>query len=71
LSQIEIHIVRTVEEFRSLDTEWSDFHAAAGGTLFQTFTWLWNWWRVYREDRNELHIITARADGRLTAILPL
>ncbi len=71
MSRIEIHIVRTVDEFHSLGREWNEFHDAAGGTVFQTFTWLWNWWDVYREDRNELHIITARSDGRLTAILPL
>ncbi len=71
MSPAETHIIRTEHEFRSLEREWNDFHDAARGTVFQTFTWAWNWWKVYGNGRNELHIITARIDGRLTAILPL
>jgi CelD/BcsL family acetyltransferase involved in cellulose biosynthesis len=71
VSAPRIDILTSVEEFRALETEWNAFHAEAGGTVFQGFHWLWNWWDIYGCPTCDLHIITARVDGRLTAILPM
>jgi CelD/BcsL family acetyltransferase involved in cellulose biosynthesis len=71
VSAPRIDILTTVEEFRSMESEWNAFHAEAGGTVFQGFPWLWTWWDVYGRRFGGLYIITARVDGRLTAILPM
>ncbi len=66
-----LDILKTEEAFRALEREWDEFHAAIGGTVFQSFNWLWDWWQTYSNPREELHIVTVRIDGRLAAILPL
>lgn len=71
VNRTEIRIVRTAEEFCGLRNDWDELHAAARGTIFQTFTWLWTWWKVYGNPRLVLRIITVRIDGRLVAVLPL
>jgi len=68
-----VHIIRSEQEFDSLEPEWTTLHSAAGGTIFQTFTWLRTWWQVYGNARRhqQLHILTVRSDEKLVAILPL
>jgi len=65
------HTITSEEDFRSLEGEWNRLHEAARGTIFQSFTWCRNWWKVYGNRGSGLHIVTSRLEGRLTAILPL
>lgn len=71
MSVPRISVIRTDADFRALAGEWEELHASVGGTVFQSFPWLWNWWQIYSRSRTRLHILTTRLDGRLTAILPL
>jgi len=67
----EVKTITSEEEFRSLESDWTRLHCSAKGTIFQTFSWCWNWWKVYGKRGAGLHIVTSRIDGRLSAILPL
>lgn len=70
---LSVDIIGTEGEFDSLEPEWNILHSESKGTIFQTFTWLRTWWRVYGSARRDqrLHIMTVRDDGRLVALLPL
>ncbi len=67
----EATVISSEEGFRSLEGDWNGLHERARGTVFQSFTWCWNWWRIYGNDGAGLHIVTSRIDGRLSAVLPL
>lgn len=71
VNPLRLDILKMEEAFRALEREWDEFHAAVGGTVFQSFNWLWIWWQTYSNPSEELHIVTVRIDGRLAAILPL
>jgi len=60
---ISVAEITTEAGFATLADEWGGLAAhCAGATVFSTFPWLHNWWRVYGDGR-ELRIVVARGDG--------
>ena len=66
-----VEVVSDVAGMDALREEWDALHADARGTVFQTFTWLRTWWDIYGHRGDGLHIVTARINGQLAAILPM
>ena len=68
-----IEIVSTGQGFLALRREWDELfqRAAAPQQVFQSFGFLEAWARHYLDDRLRLHIVLARQDRRLEAIVPL
>ncbi len=71
MNTAEVHTIREVTGLDALRDEWAEFHSRANGTVFQTFSWLSNWWKVYGPRGERLNIITVRIGGRLAGVLPL
>ena len=70
-NEITIDCVTTWPSFCALGTEWTDLlKRSRSDCVFLSHEWLSNWWK-HLSDGRELHILTARADGRLVGILPL
>ncbi len=69
-SGLELQTIRTRDEMLALRSEWEALHAEAGGTVFQTFTWITNWWDVYSRQTDVLHLVAVRDGKHLIAILP-
>ena len=67
-----VSIVRTTEEFKQLDSDWTDLLARSGcGNVFLSFDWMFEWWKHFG-NRRTLFIVTVRdRDGRLTGLAPL
>src|SRR5689334_18779968 len=68
---IRIDCVTAWPSFEALRAEWTDLLARSrSDCVFLTHEWLSGWWK-HLSDGRELHILTARNDGRLVGILPL
>src|SRR3954470_14710737 len=68
---ISIRTIDTTEGFAALAPAWEALHGEAPSTSIFT-SWLWQreWWRVYGEDR-PLRILVATEGGATVGILPL
>jgi CelD/BcsL family acetyltransferase involved in cellulose biosynthesis len=64
------NLITTDAEFAALRREWDGLHERAGGTIFQTFTWLWNSWAEFHMPGDRLHILTVRDGDELVGVLP-
>jgi CelD/BcsL family acetyltransferase involved in cellulose biosynthesis len=73
LSGARIEIVSTRQDFLALRREWDELfqRAAEPQQVFQNFAFLEAWTHRYLDDRLRLHIVLARQDRRLEAIVPL
>jgi CelD/BcsL family acetyltransferase involved in cellulose biosynthesis len=68
---ITIDCVTNWPSFAALAAEWTDLLTRSrSDCVFLSHEWLSGWWK-HLSDGRELHILTARADGRLVGILPL
>src|SRR5437879_5515859 len=69
---LTVELVDTREKFASLRREWDDLVSARTGDIFQSFDWMFLWWKYYgvHPDRR-LHILVFRADSRPAGIAPL
>ncbi|MBA4313277.1 MAG: hypothetical protein C0417_11685 [Chlorobiaceae bacterium] len=38
-------LITTNEDFQALKISWNDLHNIANGTIFQSFTWNYEWWQ--------------------------
>ena len=57
--------------FAELGMEWNRLHARApGATIFNSWLWQYQWWRVYGGGR-PLRVLVARSAGDVTGILAL
>lgn len=68
----ERHLKTAVEVDRSVDrlaAEWDDLADRAGAPPFARPGWIDPWWRAFGSGR--LEIVALRADGRLTALVPM
>lgn len=73
LSGARIEIVSTPQGFLALRREWDELfqRAAEPQQVFQSFEFLETWARHYLDDSLSLHIVLARQNRRLEAIVPL
>lgn len=64
-------VVSSTKEFASLRDEWSGLVGQARATVFQSFEWVFLWWKHFgNSEGHQLHIIILRDSGRTVAILP-
>lgn len=59
LTLLNINIVSTIEEFKSLKEAWNKLNSEShNGTIFISWEWLYTWWEVYKNDGNrKLYIL--------------
>ena len=68
---LRIEVVSDVLGFAALRSEWGDVLDRSGTGIFNSWEWLYPWYRRLGSDR-QLHILTARdEDGRLVGLMPL
>jgi len=71
LNVIDFTVLRDEKAFYLLKEEWNSLlDRSESKSVFLTWEWLYNWWKVYREDR-ELFIICGYDGEELKAIFPL
>jgi len=70
---IRVETIKDSDALSRIETEWRDLCSRAPEhDFFQTFTWVWPWWKYLGQPLGyELHIVTVRMDGRLVLIWPL
>ena len=68
-----IGIVRSDHDLEHLADEWRQLSQRTGGGPFSDYDWFHIWWtHLAKPDAaNSLHVVTARRDSRLVAVLPL
>ena len=66
-------MLRETRGFASLQEEWDElYQSCPSATPFQSWEWLYSWWKVYGEGYYELRLITVRSEeGLLVGLLPL
>lgn len=70
-ARISVETIDSEARFAQLANEWNRVHeVAAGASPVNAWAWLFEWWRAYGTGR-QLHILIARADGKLCGVLPL
>ncbi len=63
------YVVTSDEDFHSLQSDWNALHREANGKPFQSFDWLFSWWRVYR-DLIRMQLLVVRDGDRLVGVAP-
>jgi len=73
IAGICVETIRDSDALGDLETEWRALcRRAPEHGFFQTFAWVWPWWKHLGEPSGyELRIITVRVDERLVLIWPL
>lgn len=66
-----VKIINTTENFKELEYHWNLLHNRTKGTIFQSFDWNYNWWKIYKQHNYELFLITLWENEQLMGILPL
>ncbi|MFK7854050.1 MAG: GNAT family N-acetyltransferase [Granulosicoccus sp.] len=65
-------IIHDNGEFESLAEEWADLlNRSKSACVFMRWEWHYTWWQVFAGNRDVLHIVTWRQQGRLVGLLPL
>jgi CelD/BcsL family acetyltransferase involved in cellulose biosynthesis len=72
-AQIDLALVRDLDAFLALETDWDALFETAGRPqqVFQTFQWLALWAAHFSDVGTRLAIVTGRIDGRLVLAWPL
>ena len=55
---MDVKIISTESDFSALQDAWNELHRTAKGTVFQTFEWNYEWWKIYRREHFQLHLLT-------------
>lgn len=67
---IAVEVVTSAAAFAALAPDWNRLHAeAAAASVFNSWMWLYEWWRTYGAGRR-LRLLVARQDGILLGLLP-
>ena len=70
-SNLKITTINTTEDFLNLREEWNSLLAQSeNNNIFLKWEWLYNWWKAYDCDINQLFIITVRNNNQLLGIAP-
>ncbi|MDP2209126.1 MAG: GNAT family N-acetyltransferase [Bacteroidota bacterium] len=68
---MQIQIIKTYTELKSLESDWIKLHSELKGNVFQSFNWSNEWWNLFAKDNYELFVLTAWDNLELLGILPL
>jgi len=70
-SKLEVRIIRSREEFSSLQDDWTTLLASVdNGTPFLSWSWMYSWWEIYATSAHKLRIITIWKEKKLVALAP-
>lgn len=70
-ADLAVEVLTSAEAFADLAPAWNRLHAeAAAASVFNSWMWLYEWWRTYGAGRR-LRLLVARRDGVLLGVLPL
>ena len=65
-----ITTISSEEDLIDLEPEWQQLLAVSdGSTPFQTWEWIWSWWKHHGQGR--MYLLVARREGALVGLLPL
>ena len=68
---ITVRLVTSLAEFAALGIEWNRLHETAqAASVFNSWTWLYEWWRVYGADQ-PLRILVAERGGVKVGLIAL
>jgi CelD/BcsL family acetyltransferase involved in cellulose biosynthesis len=67
---VEVNIYSSFEEISSIQVEWDEFVASAGGDIYMSYDWCRIWWKHYGKNR-ELRIFIFRNNDRLIGVVPV
>lgn len=67
---LDIVVVDNDEGFKALEKDWNALLACADATIFQSFEWLYSWWK-YFGNGGRLHCLVLSSGGRIVGIAPL
>lgn len=72
-AQLRISVVKTDAGLEQLQEAWDELLANSRARVFQTFEWLYTWWRVIGRSRprREPYIVLVHAGSELIGIAPL
>jgi len=68
---IDVKIFSTENDFFALQDAWNELHKTASGTVFQTFEWNYEWWKIYRREQFQLRVLTFWKEHQLIGVLPM
>lgn len=68
-----IRVVRSIEEFRCLQSKWSKLLAKSNANdLFMSWDWLFSWWKVWGENSlDSLNIVLIEQKNDVVGIVPM
>lgn len=68
---MEITRISKEEDFFRLKDRWNVLLSESGlGNIFLTWEWLYNWWKVFKGDKDELFILLGIENSKISAIAP-
>ena len=70
--RLRVETLQDMNDFAALEKEWGDLYRnSPRATPFQSWAWLYPWWKFYGEDY-DLRLITVRDHtGLLVGLMPL
>lgn len=69
---LTVRVIENEDDFLSLRNSWDALVTESQSTIFQTFDWLFLWWKHFgRHPERSLHILTFRDGENLVGIFPL
>lgn len=68
---VELKVITKNEEFTGLERSWGALlERSSANSIFLSWDWLWNWWHIYAQDRDELRVLVWQQDGEVIGIAP-
>ncbi len=71
MAQLTARLITADSEFDALENSWVSLHNDAQGTIFQTFSWIRLWWKIYSSANTQLRILTIWNTHQLVGVFPV
>ena len=70
-AELRVEVLESAEAFAELAPAWNRLHAEAHAvSVFNSWTWLYEWWRTFGS-RRQLRLLVARRGSDVLGVLPL
>jgi len=72
MSIIKLKVIKTINEFETIENEWENFRSLYGGDSFcNSWLWLNTWCSHYLQKKDKLTLYCLYVDGQLVGVAPL
>ncbi len=72
MSIIKLKVLKTINEFKTIENEWENFRSLYGGDSFcNSWLWLNTWCSHYLQKKDKLTLYCFYVDGQLVGVAPL